>query len=118
MARSALLRLPGGFKLHLDRLVLQVDDFAESALLAELGIDDPFALTGVYEGVALTEQSIEHTGQFPPRIRLFRLPILLEWCERSEESLERLVAHVTIHEVGHHFGLSDADMHALEEQAC
>ena len=115
MARSALARLPREFAAHLGDIVLQLRDFAEDELLAEMGIENPFELTGVYEGLPLTERSIEHSGTMPDRIRLFRMPILLEWAERGDESLEHLVAHVLVHEVGHHFGLSDADMHALEE---
>ena len=77
-------------------------------------IADPFELTGIYEGLPLTEKSVEQSGALPDRIRLFRRPILEEWAS-GEDSLEHLVAHVLIHEVGHHFGLSDEDMHALED---
>lgn len=117
LARDALGRLPDAFAAHLGDVVLLVEDFADEALLAELGIEDPFELTGVYEGTPLHEKSIEHSGTMPDRIRLFRRPILDEWVERGDETLETLVAHVLIHEVGHHFGLSDEAMHALEEQA-
>ena len=115
-ARAAFHRLPAEFVSHLGDVVIQVQDFAEEDLLAEMGIEHAFDLTGVYEGLPLTERSIEHSGTMPDRIRLFRLPILLEWCERGDETFEHLVAHVLIHEVGHHFGLSDDDMHALEDQ--
>ena len=117
MARAALARLPAPFAAHLDGVVLLVEEFADDELLAELGIDDPFELTGVYEGTPLHEKSIEHSGRLPDRIRLFRAPILDEWIARGDESLEHLVAHVLVHEVGHHFGLSDETMHALEEAA-
>ena len=79
-----------------------------------MGIEDPFDLTGIYEGMPLTERSVEHSGTLPDRIRLFRRPILDEWAD-GEDTLEHLVAHVLIHEAGHHFGLSDEDMHALED---
>ena len=115
MARSALARLPARFAEHLGELVLQVEEFADDDLLGELGIDDPFELTGLYEGLPLHEKSIGHSGRMPDRIRLFRQPILDEWIARGDETLEQLVAHVVIHEVGHHFGLSDEAMHALEE---
>ena len=85
--------------------------------LREVGLENPFELTGVYEGHALTERSIEMSGTLPTRIRLFRRPILDEWAERGDETLEHLVKHVVIHEIGHHFGLSDDDMHALEDIA-
>ncbi|RPF72253.1 metallopeptidase family protein [Aurantiacibacter spongiae] len=117
MACRTLARLPDQFARHLGEVILQVEDFADRALLAQLGIDDAFGLTGVYEGLPLTERSIEHSGTMPDRIRLFRRPILDEWAERGDETLEHLVAHVVIHEIGHHFGLSDADMHALEDMA-
>ena len=79
------------------------------------GIEDPFDLTGVYQGLPLHEKSISHSGALPDRISLFRQPILDEWVARGDETLEHLVAHVLVHEVGHHFGLSDETMHALED---
>ncbi len=117
LARAALARLPAQFREHLGDVLLQVEEFADDALLAELGIEDPFDLTGVYEGLPLGEKSIEHSGRLPDRIRLFRAPILDEWIARGDETLEHLVAHVLVHEVGHHFGLSDEAMHAIEEAA-
>jgi predicted Zn-dependent protease with MMP-like domain len=117
LARAALARLPGQFREHLGDIVLQVEEFAADALLAEMGIEDPFDLTGVYEGTPLHEKSIGDSGRLPDRIRLFRQPILDEWIARGDETLEHLVAHVLVHEVGHHFGLSDEAMHALEEVA-
>ncbi len=117
IARSVLVRLQEQFPEHLDHIVLQVEDFADDETLDALGIDDPYELTGVYEGLPLTDKSIDHSGTMPDRVRLFRRPILDEWAERGDESLEHLVAHVLIHEVGHHFGLSDEDMHALEKSA-
>jgi predicted Zn-dependent protease with MMP-like domain len=116
LARAALARLPARFREHLGEVVLLVEDFADAELLAEMGIEDPFELTGVYEGLPLHEKSIGHSGALPDRIRLFRLPILDEWIARADESLEHLVAHVLVHEVGHHFGLSDETMHALEDE--
>ena len=115
LARAALDRLPEQFAAHLGDVVLRVQEFADDALLAEMGIEDPFDLTGVYEGLPLHEKSISHSGTLPDRIRLFRQPILDEWVARGDETLEHLVAHVLVHEVGHHFGLSDETMHALED---
>lgn len=117
LAHAALQRLPAEFTAHLGDLILQVEEFADDELLAELGLEDPFELTGLYEGVPLHEKSIGDSGRLPDRIRLFRQPILDEWIARGDETLERLVAHVLVHEVGHHFGLSDEAMHALEEAA-
>jgi predicted Zn-dependent protease with MMP-like domain len=115
IARRALDALPAPFSDNLGDLILQVEDFADEDTLREMGIADPFELTGLYEGVPLTERSVEQSGALPDRVRLFRRPILDEWAD-GEDSLEHLVTHVLIHEIGHHFGLSDADMHALEEQ--
>ena len=115
IARGALERLPAPFAASLGEVVLQVEDFADDATLREMGIADPFELTGLYEGVPLTERSVEQSGTLPDRVRLFRRPILDEWAD-GEDTLEHLVAHVLIHEIGHHFGLSDEDMHALEDQ--
>jgi len=114
IARRALAALPEPFAAHLADVVLQVEDFADAATLAEMGIDDAFELTGLYEGLPITEKSVDVSGMLPDRIRLFRRPILDEWAD-GEDSLEHLVAHVLIHEAGHHFGLSDEAMHALEE---
>ena len=116
LARSALARLPEPFAAQCREIVLRVEDFADDDLLDELGCDSPFDLTGVYEGTALTQRSIEHSATLPPQVRLFRRAILDEWAD-GEETLEHLVAHVLIHEIGHHFGLSDADIHALEQAA-
>jgi len=116
IARVALAALPEPFASHLAGVVLQVDEFADEELLAELGIDHPLDLTGVYEGIPIGERSVDTSGTLPDRIRLFRRAILDEWIEDGEP-LEHLVRHVLIHEAGHHFGLSDEDMHDLEEQA-
>ncbi len=114
IARRALEALPEPFAGHLRDVVLLVEDFADEPTLTAMGIEEPFDLTGIYEGIPITERSVEHSGTLPDRIRLFRRPILDEWAG-GEDSLEHLVAHVLVHEVGHHFGLSDEDMHRLEE---
>ncbi len=114
IARRALDALPQPFAASLGDIVLLIEDFADEATLRDMGIEDPFELTGLYEGVPLTERSVEQSGTLPDRVRLFRRPILDEWAD-GEDSLEHLVAHVVIHEIGHHFGLSDEDMHALED---
>ena len=121
LAREALARIPEPFAAHLADVVLLVEEFADDETLDALGIDDPFGLTGVYEGTPLTERSVTDSGGLPDRIRLFRVPILDEWISSADEGegelLEHLVAHVVVHEIGHHFGLSDADMHELEKLA-
>jgi len=117
LALAALARLPGQFRQHLGDVVVRVEEFADAETLAAVGLSEPFELSGIYEGVPLGDKSIAASGALPDRIRLFRGPILDEWAARGDETLEHLVAHVLIHEVGHHFGLSDADMHALEDGA-
>ena len=117
LGHQALARLPLQFREEMGDVVFAVEDFADDDTLRDLGIENAFELTGLYEGHALTERSIEMSGTLPTRIRLFRRPILDEWAERGDETLEHLVTHVVVHEVGHHFGLSDEDMHALEDAA-
>jgi len=114
IARRALEALPEPFSDHLRDVVLLVEDFADDETLDAMGIEEPFDLTGIYEGIPITERSVDQSGTLPDRIRLFRRPILDEWAA-GEDTLEHLVAHVLVHEVGHHFGLSDEDMHRLEE---
>lgn len=116
LARAALERLPAAFRVHLDDVVIRVEDFAEAAILDEMGIEDPFELTGLYSGRPLGDKSSMESGALPDMIHLYRRPLLDEWVETGV-SLEALVTHVLVHEVGHHFGLSDADMHALEDAA-
>jgi len=114
IARAALKALPEPFAESLGDVVLLVEDFADDETLKSMGIEDPFELSGLYEGVPLTEQSVSQSGTLPETIRLFRRPILDEWVA-GDDTLETLIAHVLVHEVGHHFGLSDDDMHALED---
>lgn len=114
LARRALDALPKPFSDSLVDIVLLVEEFADDGTLDHFGLEDPFELSGIYEGVPLTERSVEQSGTLPERVRLFRRPILEEWAE-GNDTLEHLVAHVLIHEIGHHFGLSDDDMHALED---
>jgi predicted Zn-dependent protease with MMP-like domain len=116
LAEAAVARLPDRFRRHLAGVVLRIDDYAEDEVLAELGIEDPFELTGLYSGRSLDKQDSWTSGELPPMIHLYRRPLLDEWAETGV-GLEALITHVIVHEIGHHFGLSDADMHALEEQA-
>jgi predicted Zn-dependent protease with MMP-like domain len=116
MARATMARLPDAFRSHLDGVVLQIEEFADDETLAAMEIDDPFTLSGLYTGRPVGLKSIDDSGTMPDIIHLYRRPLLDEWAE-GEVTLEALVSHVLIHEVGHHFGLSDADMHALEDGA-
>ena len=116
LARAALDRLPAEFRAHLTDVVVLVEDFADDATLDQMGIEDPFDLTGLYSGRPVGDKSSSDSGTLPDVIHLYRRPILDEWAE-SGVSLEALVTHVLVHEAGHHFGLSDGDMHALEDLA-
>ena len=113
LADAAIARMPEHFRRHLEGVVLRVDDFAEEEVLAELGIEDPFELSGLYTGRPIGEQGSMHSGELPAMIHLYRRPLLDEWAETGV-SLEALVTHVVVHEAGHHFGFSDEDMHAIE----
>jgi predicted Zn-dependent protease with MMP-like domain len=116
LADAAIARLPEAFRRHLDGVVLRVEEFAEDEILDELGIDDPFALSGLYSGRSIGERSSMLSGELPSMIHLYRRPLLDEWAETGV-GLEALVTHVIVHEVGHHFGFSDEDMHAIERAA-
>ena len=116
LAMAAMARLPDAFMPHVEGVVVQVADFAEDEVLRELGIENPWELTGLYHGRPLDQQSIWDSGDMPPVVTLFRLPLLAEWVE-SGGRLDALIFHVVVHEIGHHFGLSDDDMHALEDSA-
>jgi predicted Zn-dependent protease with MMP-like domain len=113
-AQAVLARLPEVFRRELAGVVLRVEEFATNEQLASLGIEDPYDLTGLYEGVALPERSQWDSEGLPPVITLFRQPLLAE-MEDTGVSFGALIRHVVIHEAGHHFGLSDDDMHALED---
>lgn len=112
-ARRTIERLPAAFRAHLGDVVLLVEEFADDETLASLDIEHPLDLTGLYHGRPVGEKSSFDIAPLPDRIHLYRQAILAEWCETGVR-LDDLVAHVTIHEIGHHFGLSDDDMHALE----
>ncbi len=116
LALAALERLPAAFRAHLGDVVVRVEEFADDAVLKEMGIEDPFELTGLYSGRPVGDKSSSDSGALPDMIHLYRRPLLDEWAETGV-TLEALVSHVLVHEVGHHFGLSDADMHALEDAA-
>lgn len=115
LARAALAALPPAFRARCADVALAVEDFPDDALLRDMGIDDPFELTGVYEGVELTARSTDDLPALPDRVTLFRRPILDEWADRGNVSLGELVAHVLVHEIGHHFGLSDDDIAAIDD---
>ena len=101
----------GEFRSHLANVVLRIEDFADDEVLDALGIEDPFELSGLYSGRPMREETSWASGELPPMIHLYRRPLLDEWAETGRR-LEELITHVIVHEIGHHFGFSDADMHA------
>lgn len=116
IARRTLERLPSPFAESLRDIILQVEPVANAEIVRRLGLAHPMQLSGLYEGVSLNRQSVSHSGVLPERITLYSRPILAEW-RSTLVSLEQIVSHIVIHEVGHHFGFSDDDMHALEDSA-
>lgn len=116
LADAAIAALPERFRVHLKGVVLRVEEFADDDVLAELGIEDAFELTGLYSGRSIDKQDSWTSGELPSMIHLYRRPLLDEWCDTGV-ALEDLITHVIVHEAGHHFGFSDADMHAIEEEA-
>ena len=114
LALAAVEALPKAFRDHARRVILQVEDFASDAMLRDLGFDDPFQLTGLYDGVPLTEKSIADQPRQPDTVWLFRRAILDEWVARGDVTLKDLVTHVMVHELAHHFGWSDADIAKID----
>jgi predicted Zn-dependent protease with MMP-like domain len=116
LAEAVFAQLPKGFRDLCEGLVIQVDDFPTEEVLDEMQAQSEFDLLGLFQGVGLPFRSESASGQMPNMIWLYRRPILDYWAEH-DETLGAIVKHVLIHEIGHHFGLSDADMAALEEAA-
>jgi len=113
LAEAAFAELPAPFRRLAGEVVFRVDDFPDQEVLDELEIEDPFDLTGLYQGVDLAHRSVLDPAPHPSMIFLYRRPLLDYWCE-SGESLRHVVRHVLIHEIGHHVGLSDDDMERIE----
>lgn len=114
LARAALEAIPAPFDRAAAAIVLRVEDFAPDALLDELGIEDPFELTGLYDGIPLTQKSVMDQPTGPDAIWLFRRAILDEWVARGDIELADLVTHVLVHELAHHFGWSDSDIAQID----
>ena len=117
LAAAAFQALPEGFRKLAGDVVFRVDDFPTEEVLDELDIEDAFGLTGLYQGVDIGHRDMAGPAAGPSMIFLYRRPILDEWAEHGEITLEELVTHVLVHEIGHHMGLSDAQIHAIEAQA-
>jgi predicted Zn-dependent protease with MMP-like domain len=115
LVQEAWNKLPSDFRGAAGDLVIRVEEFAHDDVLAQLGIEDPYELTGLYQGVSLAKQSVLDSARDPDMVFLYRRAILDEWVSGQEE-LGHLIAHVLIHEIGHHFGFSDDDMAAIEDE--
>jgi predicted Zn-dependent protease with MMP-like domain len=117
LAEAAYARLPEEFRALCEGVVIRVEDFPDEDTMREMGCETPFDLLGLFRGLGLAQGGgLMQTGQFPNMVWLYRRPILDYWAEH-EESLGHLIAHVLVHEIGHHFGLSDEDMEAIEAAA-
>jgi predicted Zn-dependent protease with MMP-like domain len=116
LARDVFARLPAKFRALCDGLVIRVEDFASDEVLDDMDIESEFDLMGLFQGVGLPFRSESTPVQMPNMIWLYRRPILDYWAEH-DETLGAIVAHVLVHEIGHHFGLSDEDMEAIEDAA-
>jgi predicted Zn-dependent protease with MMP-like domain len=114
MAAKALETLEEPFRTHAKAVAIKVEDFADDETLDAMKIDNPYELTGLYSGVALTLELHSNPSQIPPMVWLYRLAILDEWAATGDITLEELVAHVVIHELGHHFGWSDEEMDEMQ----
>ena len=114
MAEAAFAALPAVFRRMTGDVVFHVQDFADEQVLADLEIEDPFDLTGLYSGAHVGLRDAMGPAPETSRVFLYRRPILDEWCERGDVALSELVAHVLIHEIGHHFGLTDEQIEAIE----
>jgi len=115
MAEDALGAIPAPLREMVRGAAIVVDEVPDDDIVAELGLDSPWELTGLYRGTPLTRKSAMDAPGEPDTILLYREPILLEWIETGED-LFRLVRNVLIHEIGHHFGLSDDDIERLESE--
>lgn len=116
MAGRAFETIPEELRRMTATILFRVEDFPDQEICQDMELDSPFDLLGLYHGVDLTQKSIADPSPDPDIVFLYRRPILDFWCETGEP-LEHLVRHVLIHEIGHHFGLSDEDMEALEQAA-
>ena len=113
LAGRALATIPATLRRRVRNLVIRVEDFPDDEIVADMGLASPFDLLGLYQGVSMDRKSVLDSGAEPDMVFLYRRPLLEYWCD-SGERLGHLVRHVLIHEIGHHFGFSDADMAAIE----
>ncbi|MBL8673668.1 MAG: metallopeptidase family protein [Rhodospirillales bacterium] len=116
MAAEALASVPADFRRSVGNVRIHVEEFPTEEIEREMELESPLDLLGLYQGVSMAEKSVDHVANDIDRILLYRRPILDYWCDTGED-LAHIVRHVLIHEIGHHFGLSDDDMEVIEEQA-
>jgi predicted Zn-dependent protease with MMP-like domain len=117
LAETAYARLTARFRKLCDGVVIRVEDFPAEDVIKEMDLESPFDILGLFTGIGLPQDSaVTETGRLPNMIHLYRRPILDYWAEH-DETLGAIITHVLVHEIGHHFGLSDADMEAIEESA-
>ena len=116
LAERALASIPNELKRHLRNVLIRVDEFPDEEVEEEMELESPFDILGLYRGVALPHKSVSDIRPDADMVYLYRRPILDYWCETGED-LYRVVRHVLIHEIGHHFGFSDEDMERLEAEA-
>ncbi|HEY1431332.1 MAG TPA: metallopeptidase family protein [Stellaceae bacterium] len=115
LAQDALDTIPGRLKRHLGPVVIRVEEFPDEETEEAMGLDSPFDILGLYQGIALPHKSFSDPRPDFDMVFLYRRPILDYWCETGED-LSRIVRHVLIHEIGHHFGFSDEDMARIEKE--
>ena len=117
IARAVFEELPATFRRLCGNVVVHTAEEAEPEILREMDIADPLELSGLYEGVDVTQASVTDPVALPNHVHLYRRSIIAEWRERRDVTLRHLITHVLVHEIGHHFGLSDEEMHAIETRA-
>lgn len=117
MAAAAFADLPAHFRKRCGDVLIRVEDFPDDDVAREMKIESAYELLGLFAGVGLSQDAaIAETGRMPNAVYLYRRPILDYWAEHDEE-LGAIVTHVLVHEIGHHFGLSDDDIEAIEAAA-
>jgi predicted Zn-dependent protease with MMP-like domain len=116
MAAVAWSRLPPDFRALCEDIVIRVEDFPTEEVMATMKLESPFDILGLYHGISIDKRSVSDISRMPDMVFLYRRPMLDYWAE-GEETLGHLVTHVLVHEIGHHFGFSDADMEAIEAAA-